>query len=47
MMPFHRAPLSFILGWPILILVICGVAAIVGGIGAGLLWLASHIGWVP
>lgn len=46
MMPFHRAPLSFILGWPILILVVCGLAAIGTAIAWGLWWLVQHIAWV-
>ncbi len=45
-MDFSRAPLTFILGWPVLILVICGVVSIFGAIGYGLAWIIDHIAWV-
>jgi hypothetical protein len=45
-MDFHRLPPSEILGWPVLILVLCGLLSIVGGIGYGLWWLISHLAWV-
>lgn len=45
MMPFHRAPLTFVFGLPVLILVGCGLLSIVGAIGYGLWWLVSHLAW--
>ena len=47
MMPFHKAPLTFILGGPVLFLVICGLLSILGAIAYGLWWLVTHLAWVP
>ena len=43
---FQNLPLSFALGWPVLILVIIGLAAIAGLLGFGAWWIIAHLQWV-
>lgn len=47
MMPFHKAPLSFIVGWPLLILAVIGLFSIAGLAFSLLWWLIGHVEFVP
>ena len=42
----NHLPLSFVLGWPALILCVVGLSAIAIAIGVGAWWVLSHLQWV-
>jgi|GEM_PF-4189011 len=46
MMDFSRAPLTFLLPLPVLILMVVGFGTICVGIGYVLLLIAGHLAWV-
>ncbi|MCW2228127.1 ABC-type uncharacterized transport system permease subunit [Bradyrhizobium elkanii] len=45
-MDFRYLPLSFIVPWPVMILIGIGCLSILGAIGLGVWWLVSHLQWI-
>ena len=44
---FQNLPLSFLIPWPALVLIIVGIGAIACALGLGAWWGISHLQWVP